>query len=151
MFSVRRTVLLPMKFFRSVFSGYARMFSLLGKILLLLFFCTAFSFLVVFPLWKWAVVFPRSYTAAVLSFAGLFILFRIIRSVCIYVCSEKISSAEKKNRIRNILRKLLQLCIAAAAAAVFVYCILYGRRIIAVFALVIGIILYGLCAFGMKK
>ncbi|MCM1320958.1 MAG: hypothetical protein NC041_02135 [Bacteroides sp.] len=140
-----------MKFFRSVFSGYARMFSLLGKILFLLFFCSAFSFLVVFPLWKWAVVFPRSYTAAVLSFAGLFILFRIIRSVCMYVCNEQFSSAEKKNKIRNILRKLLQACIAAASAAVFAYCILHGQCVAAVFSLAIGIILYGLCAFGVKK
>lgn len=140
-----------MKFFHSVFSGYARMFSLFGKILFLLFFCTVFSFFVVFPLWKWAVVSPHSYTIAVLSFAGFFVLFKIICSICMYVCSEKIPSAEKKNRIRNILRKFLQLCIAAAAVAVFVYCVLHGQRIAAVFSLVIGIILYGLCAFSVKK
>ena len=123
---------------KNVFKGYKKLFSTIGKIILLTAVCLATGFCIVFPLWKWATSSPKSYTLAILIIALAFFFFLIIK---------KLLSSPKK----IFLQRLLRIIVILGGLALCIVSVMTGHRIIALAVLVLTFLLYGILAFGLKS
>lgn len=138
------------KMIRNVLRGYATVISVLFKILLLLCLCAFAAFVVVFPLWKLAVSFPKQYSiiiiyACVIAFVILFF----------YRLRNRIKIAGTAEQKRMLLQKTIKntakfLIVAAGLAAALTF--LYKEKLIASFSsIILTVLLYGILAFGTTK
>lgn len=134
---------------KSILSGYAKFFINIGKALLLAALCVAISFIIVFPLWLWAYKSPNVYSLVIgIVFLTAILVFAIIK----IVTSLKNKSTEEKKVFRfNIFRNLLILLIILATIVGCIILVMSGIRLFALILLIIGIILFGVCNFGIKK
>ena len=64
-------------------------FSSLLKFILLVLICLIFSFVIVWPLWKWATVSPESYSIILLSFLACFLVYKIVKKILSSVKASK--------------------------------------------------------------
>lgn len=64
-------------------------FSSLLKFILLVLVCLIFSFVIVWPLWKWATVSPESYSIILLSLLACFLVYKIVKKILSSVKASK--------------------------------------------------------------
>ena len=64
-------------------------FSSLLKFILLVLICLIFSFVIVWPLWKWATVSPESYSIILLSLLACFLVYKIVKKILSSVKASK--------------------------------------------------------------
>lgn len=135
---------------RNVLRGYATVISVLFKILLLLCLCASAAFIVVFPLWKAAVVFPKQYSiiviyTCVIAFVILF-FYRLRNRIKIAGTAE-----QKRMLLQQTIKNTAKFIIVAAGLAAAL-AFLYKEKLIASFSsIIITVLLYGILAFGTTK
>ncbi len=117
-------------------SGFKKLTSSLGKILILSAICIAMALGVAYPLWKWATTSPKSYTAAMLVIMGLLLL--IIRTAI-------------KKGPRNFVFFALKLAVIAGGLGGTVFFILKCYRLVALIVFLVAGIIYAILSLGDKK
>lgn len=133
----------------SVFKGFLSFFISLGKILLLALICGALGFVVVFPLWYFAVKSPNLYSFVVLIVAILVAVFFISRKF-IKALKQK-TSEEKKSYLFNIFRKSVLFFICLLGLVISVLLILNQMRFLGIAVFVVFAIIFGVCVIVIKK
>lgn len=123
---------------KKIAAGYKKLFSTAAKIVLLALLCLAISFIFVWPLWKWAMTSPSSYSTLLLILVALLLLWCFYRSI-------------RKNGINAFLLNGLKLLIILGGIAGCILLVLKGHRIISLAVLFAAFILYGIVAFGIKN
>lgn len=121
-----------------VVHGYKMLFLSILKLLALATLCVVLSFAVVFPLWKWALSSPKSYTYCMLALLALTVISFLARRI-------------KKHGIRPFLRGLLRVLVIAGGIALSVFCVLSGLRFAALLVLAAMFIASGILASGANK
>ena len=119
-------------------SGFKKLTSSLGKILILSAICIAMALGVAYPLWKWATTSPKSYTAAMLVIMGLLLLLLIIRTAI-------------KKGPKNFVFFALKLAVIAGGLGGTVFFILKCYRLAALIVFLVAGIIYAILSLGDKK
>src|SRR5574344_1183056 len=122
---------------KKIANGYGKLFSSIGKILLLAALCLGLSFIIVYPLWKWALSSPNSYNWTILALFFVLVIYWIIKKV-------KVQGA------LAFLKKLTKVLIILAGIICCVISVLNSKRILALFILVATFVIYGILAYGFK-
>lgn len=122
---------------KKIASGYVRLFSTLGKIIALAAVCLGVAALVVYPLWKWALSSPLSYSWAVIIIIGAGLIAAIVK--------KSITSGPVL-----FLRRLAKFVVVVGGMCGCIICVLKGKRIAALIILLAIFILYGILAFGLR-
>lgn len=120
-----------------IVKGYKNLFLSAAKMLGLLLVCAATGTIFVLPLWKFAMTAPEAYSLVILI---------ILAAAFIFWMVKKVKSAGARNSLRNFLRFLA----VAVGFAACVASVLSGNRILAIPALILAVILYGVFSFGIK-
>ena len=120
-----------------VINGFSKLFSSFSKVLALVLFCLGLSAAFVFPLWKWALSSPISYTWTVIIVASLLVLYVIVNSF-------------RKKTVKSVVKILLKFFIPILAFIACIYFILLGYRILLPFILIGTFILYGVVNVWLK-
>ncbi len=116
---------------RQITKRYKDLLTVALKMLLLLALCTALGFVVVFPLWKFAVVFPKGYTITTLfCIAGIFTAL-FIKWI-------------KHNGLKYSILKITRLAIIVASAVLCFMFVLDGHRMFCIPVVITALILYGI-------
>lgn len=123
---------------KKIAHGYGRLFSSILKIVFLAAICLGLSFIVVYPLWKWALSSPTSYTGAILVLALIFIVYATVKAI-------------KKNGVMKFLHALSKILVILGGLTGCILFVLNGRRLIALAVLVATFIIYGVLAFGFRS
>lgn len=123
---------------KKIASGYKKLFSSTAKIILFAVLCLAIAFVFVWPLWKWAMTSPDSYSWVLAVLIILLAGWAIFKSI-------------KKNGIHSFIINTLKLLIIAGSIAGCVILVLKGHRIISLVVLLAAFIVYGIVAFGIKN
>jgi len=135
---------------RNIIRGYAVFFSIFLKTFLLLCFCAFSAFIIVFPLWKFAVSFPDQYSLfiiciCVIAFVMRF-LFRLLNDI------KLAGNARQKyvffhKTVKHILKYLILFL-----GVIFSLLFFYKEQLVFAFAtIILTVILYGILAFGTTK
>ena len=119
---------------KKIIRGYKNLLLGAGKLLALLAVCTAAGALVVFPLWKFATLSPEAYTVFILALVALALAFAAVRRI-------------RRHGMGQFARSLLKFAVAAGGLSACVLLVLSGRRLLALPALLVFALLYGLVAF----
>lgn len=122
---------------KKILKGYGTLFSGIIKILLLFLLCLAAGTVFVVPLWHFASVSPKIYTAVVLSLSSAILLFLLIKHFKSRGFTAFLISAGK------LLCPLLFLVVSAIL-------ILDGKVLAVIPLFILCVILYGLIAFTSK-
>ncbi len=135
---------------RNIFRGYAALFSILLKTILLLCICSGAAFVFVFPLWKFAVTFPQQYSlfmiyACVTAFVILF-FFRLLNRIKLAGTAQ-----QKKILLKTTIKNTLK-CLVLLSGIILVFIFLYQEKLfLALASLILMILIYGILAFGTAK
>jgi uncharacterized membrane protein len=122
---------------KKIANGYGRLFSSTAKVVLLASLCLGLSFIIVYPLWKWAISSPSSYSWAVLALVCIGIVYLVVRSI-------------KKNGALPFLHGAAKVLVVLGGLCGCVFFVLNGKRILALVCLAATFVLYGILAFGFK-
>ena len=117
--------------------GFRKTLLSISKVLAALAFCLALSAAFVFPLWKWALASPKSYTITVLLLA-------VVVSAC------GIVRAAVKLPGRYLARRILKLCVIALALSGAVLAVLFGLRILLAPIVIAAFVLHGVVNAWLK-
>ena len=120
---------------KKIASGYGRLFSSVAKIFLLAALCLGLSFTIVYPLWKWAISSPTSYSWAVFALVCAALVYFIVRSI-------------KKNGVNASLLTFAKQVVVLGGLCGCVFFVLHGQRILALVCFIAMFIVYGILAFG---
>ena len=123
---------------QKIIQGYKNLFSSTGKLFLLLLLCTLFAVAFVFPLWKFAMTYPKAYTFTILSILGLSLIFILIKKI-------------RKSGIKIFAHLLLKFFTIIAGLTCIVILVFHGKRLFAVPVAIAVFFIYGLISFGFKK
>jgi hypothetical protein len=135
---------------KQIAAGYGKSLALLAKVLVLLALCFAMGFILVYPLWTFAVSDPVLYSACVLA------LMAIIAAAAL---GRKVKSALRGAKTRAEKRRALgDLCVAGGkilfpvmGAGGFVYFVVQDKKALAFLALVMALGIHGVLAYGKRK
>jgi len=122
---------------KKIAAGYGKLFSNAAKIIVLAALCLGISFIIVYPLWKWSMAAPASYSLFILALLCGLLLYIVCRSV-------------KKNGFQHVLFTLLKIAVVALGVVGCVFFVLRAQRLVALGCLVVTFVLYGILAFGIK-
>ncbi|MDR1748779.1 MAG: hypothetical protein LBR47_06950 [Spirochaetaceae bacterium] len=137
--------------FHNIIKGYGKALAGIGKFLLLFVLCGVIGFLIVYPLWKFAVTCPGAYTWAVLAvIAGILIVFAVLR-IYRYLNPAGADLREKKQRITGFFTGIAKFCICAGGFVLFVIAVLKVGRLAGFGVLILVVVVYGILAFGNKR
>jgi len=123
---------------KNIAKGYRSLITSTVKILLLIAVCAGLGFAIVYPLWKWATVSPKSYTIACLCLLAAAAVFIAIKSF--------LRLGAKKWFVR--IAKLITIF---AGLGFIIFSVIRGNRIAAIAAIPAVFIIYGLLAIGFKE
>ncbi|MBP3448862.1 MAG: hypothetical protein J6K22_00190 [Spirochaetaceae bacterium] len=133
----------------SFIKGFLSFFLSFGKFLLLTLVCVALGFVVVWPLWFFAVNSPNLYSVIVIicliSLLVLFFVKKLVNNL------KQKNKEEKKAYLFNLFRILLLLIILITGIIVSVFLILTQMRFIGIITFIVFCIIFGVCAIGIKK
>lgn len=133
----------------SFIKGFLSFFLSFGKFLLLTLVCVALGFVVVWPLWFFAVNSPNLYSVIVIicliSLLVLFFVKKLVNNL------KQKNKEEKKAYLFNLFRILLLLIILITGIIVSVSLILTQMRFIGIITFIVFCIIFGVCAIGIKK
>ncbi len=133
----------------SVFKGFLSFFISLGRFLLLALICAVLGFVVVWPLWYFAVNSPNLYSFIVLLVASLLVIFFISRKI-VKSLKQK-TTEEKKSYLFNIFRSLLLIFICFLGLFISISLILNQMRFLGIAIFVVFSIIFGVCVIVIKK
>lgn len=133
----------------SVFKGFLSFFIYLGRFLLLALICAVLGFVVVWPLWYFAVNSPNLYSFIVLLVASLLVIFFISRKI-VKSLKQK-TTEEKKSYLFNIFRSLLLIFICLLGLFISISLILNQMRFLGIAIFVVFSIIFGVCVIVIKK
>jgi len=122
---------------KKIASGYGKLFYSIIKIILLAFLCFGFSFIIVYPLWKWALSSPNTYSIAILFLLVAFICFTIIKRI-------------RKQGALISLQRFAKVFIILCGISGCIFSVLQNKRILALIILIAAFIIYGILAYGLK-
>lgn len=123
---------------KNIAHGYGKLFSSAIKVLLLLVFCTLLGASIVYPLWNFATKAPQVYTVSILVLIGAILIFLLVKKIL-------------KSGAKSVFLHLLRIAIIAAGICGAVVLVLYEMRLLAVPALILTFVLYGVLSFGYAK
>lgn len=133
----------------SFIKGFLSFFLSFGKFLLLTLVCVALGFVVVWPLWFFAVNSSNLYSVIVIicliSLLVLFFVKKLVNNL------KQKNKEEKKAYLFNLFRILLLLVILITGIIVSVSLILTQMRFIGIITFIVFCIIFGVCAIGIKK
>jgi hypothetical protein len=133
----------------SVIKGFLSFFVSFGRFLLLALICATLGFVVVWPLWYFAVKFPNVYSFVVLIVAILLAVFFISRKF-IKTLKQK-TTEEKKSYLFNIFRSFFLCFICLLGLVISVLLILNQMRFLGISIFVVFAIIFGVCVIVIKK
>ena len=133
----------------SVIKGFLSFFVSFGRFLLLALICAALGFVVVWPLWYFAVKFPNVYSFVVLIVSILLAVFFISRKF-IKTLKQK-TTEEKKSYLFNIFRSFFLCFICLLGLLISVLLILNQMRFLGISIFVVFAIIFGVCVIVIKK
>lgn len=122
---------------KKIARGYRKLFSSTGKIILLALLCLALAFIFVWPLWKWAMTSPDTYSWILIALIAVLAVFGIYKSI-------------KKSGLISFLQKSSKILVILAGIFFGIFFVLKGHRLISLTVLAAAFILYGILAFGIK-
>src|SRR5574344_1890955 len=123
---------------KKIANGYGRLFSSTAKVVLLASLCLGLSFIIVYPLWKWAISSSSSSSWAVLALVCIGIVYLVVRSI-------------KKNGALPLLHGAAKVLVVLGGLCGCVFFVLNGKRILALVCLAATFVLYGILAFGFRS
>lgn len=116
---------------------YSKIFSSCAKFILLILLCLALSFLVIYPIWFFALKSPVTYSFVALTLLAFFILFSFYKAI---------KKSDKKTVISNLL-KVAIILLAICLCVVFVFS---GKRFLSIPTIIIAFALYGVSSYFVK-
>lgn len=122
---------------KNIIQGYGHLISSILKILSLLLVCIAAGAAFVFPLWKFATDLPGIYTITVLVLMAVIFVILAVKKI-------------KNAGLAKSLVSAAKFFIIAGGLVFSVYLVMKGMRFLAIPVIILMIVLYGLCAFGIK-
>lgn len=122
---------------KKIARGYKKLFSSTGKIILLAILCLALAFIFVWPLWKWAMISPETYSWILIALIAVLAGFGIYKSI-------------KNTGIISFLQKTSKILVILAGVFFCIFFVLKGHRLISLVILIADFIIYGILAFGIK-
>jgi len=123
---------------KNIAHGYGKLFNSALKVLLLLAFCTLLGAAIVYPLWNFATKAPRVYTISILVLIGAILIFLLVKKIL-------------KSGAKTVFMHLLRIAIIVAGISGAVVLVLYEMRLLAIPALILTFVLYGVLSFGYAK
>ncbi|MDR2897319.1 MAG: hypothetical protein LBU99_00785 [Spirochaetaceae bacterium] len=137
--------------FRNIMKGYGKAAVSIGKFLLLFGLCGVIGFLIVYPLWKFAVTWPGAYTWTVLTLiAGILIVFAVLK-MHRYLNPTGEDLREKKQRMRGFLLGVAKAFVCIGGFVLFVAAVLAAGRLAGLGVFILVVVVYGILAFGNKR
>jgi hypothetical protein len=118
-----------MDMIKQILSGYQKLFVGIAKIMALLAFCLLTALVLVWPLWYFAVTYSIMYTRA--------LLILLLVGVIVFAMRKK--------------RLFLKVLVLALGTGGFVWAIIAGAKLLAVFLALLTLCIYGILAYGTKK
>lgn len=128
--------------------GYAKVFRTLVKALIVLAASFALTFSVVYPLWRFALSSPKTYTVTVLSLFCAALVGTIFFRLQKRIKNAADNIEEKKHIVRTVYKTAAKIMVATGGLFFFFFFILRGTPAAAAASVVIAVILYGIFAFG---
>lgn len=122
---------------KKIASGYGKLFFSIGKILLLAVLCIGLSFIIVYPLWKWALSSPNSYSLTILVLFFVLVIYWMIKKI-------------KTQGALDFLKGLSKVLIIIGGISGCVISVLNSKRILALVIFVATFVIYGILAYGFK-
>ena len=122
---------------KKIASGYGKLFSSIGKIILIAVLCIGLSFIIVYPLWKWALSSPNTYSFTILALFFVLAIYWMI----------------KKIKVQGALAFLKKLAKVLVILSGIICCTISVSTYLATLAAVIlaaAFIIYGILAYGFK-
>ena len=123
---------------QSVAKSCRKFFSALTKVLVLLVVCIGLGLCFVLPMWKWASDSPKTYSVAILTIAGLALLYFLF-------------FLWKKSGSLRFFSRLAKVLITAAGLSACIVLVIRGDRIWALASLAVAVILYVLASTLSSK
>ena len=114
-----------------------KFFSLM-RFLLLIVLCISASVILVWPLWKFSISFPKVYTITILTLLGIATLFLIISKI-------------KKSSISSVIKFFGNLLILVAGAVFSIKLVLNEKKLIALLLVVLTIAILALFNFILNR
>ena len=136
---------------QKIVHGYGKLLLSFLKILALIGLCAIFAFVLVLPLWKFATIAPRVYSATIIILFAVGIVLFIIKSLRNFLVAGFPTPQERKKRIRRLLNILGRILVILLGLVAMVICILQELALAMWLILLLTIILYGVLAFGKKE
>ncbi len=137
--------------FHDIIKGYGKALAGIGKFLFLFILCGVIGFLIVFPLWKFAVTYPDAYTWMVLAvIAGMLIVFAVLK-IYRYLNPTGTDLREKKQRMADFFRGIAKFCTCTGGFVLFILAVLKAGRFVGFGVLLLVVVVYGILAFGNKR
>lgn len=122
---------------KKIAHGYSRLFSSVAKIIILAGLCLFLAVIIVYPLWKWALAAPKTYSAAVITVAA---------AGFIYLLAQRI----RRQGALTVLRRFLKLLVVVGGLTGCIECVLHAHRIASLIVLAVTFVVYGILAFGFR-
>jgi CDP-diglyceride synthetase len=135
---------------KEVIQGYKRLLSLGAKVLGLLGFCLLFAFLLVYPLWRFAVARPEAYSASVLVILGGLLVFLALRRLHLHLARAQ-SPEERRRLVWGTLRGLCRVGVDVLGVVFFVVLVIQDMKGLAFALIPVVLVIHGMLAFGRKK
>lgn len=139
-----------MNMLKKIVSGYTSFFKKVIFFVFLILFCLGVSAIIVFPLFSLAEKAPFIYTTLALSLIGVAIIVFLIKKSYKYLNPKDVSEKEKNLRKKQFLLIILRVLLIAITVFFFIYLVLNGHNLIALAVLVVGFVLNGVLAYGLK-
>ena len=117
--------------------GFKKTFFSIFKVVAVLAFCMALAAAFVFPLWKWALTFSKSYTVTVLLLTVAALVYGLVRTAI-------------KLPGKVLVRRILKVCIIAVALGGAVSAVCVGWRILLIPICIVAFVLYGVVNAWLK-
>ena len=123
---------------KKIARGYKKLFSSAVKVFILLALCIALALLLVFPLWKWASLSPKTYTLVLGILIVLALLWIFVRSIM-------------RLGAKNVLMRCTKTFVLLAGIALSIYFVFKSNRVLSLIVLLVVFGIYGMLAFGWKN
>lgn len=139
----------PFCMLKKILRGYGHFILFVLKLAFLLFICVASGAAIVFPLWKFATVYPHLYSVVICLAAAALLIWFVMAKTMMYLNSAE-TPADKKRRKKKLAAGILRTAIVAGGMIGCIFLVLYNMRIWAAILVLAAIVLYGIVTYGLS-